>query len=333
MRHRSRQRECCLRRWRSRSARAGATKHRHSQEHAQRRRPHQRRRDHHLHPPALPAVPVRAGRQDRRLRRRPGRPRRQGAEVKQEIVDTPFEGIQSGEDLNTSKCDVAAAGMTITDVREKNLDFSRPYFDATQALLTRKGSRTEPSPTSRARGWRPAGDHRRDYAQKTGRGRRAQGLRGPRAASSARQDRTGRGGHQRQPGAVRLRQGQPGPRGGGRVQDRRAVRHRVRRAPATTPAQEDQPGARRREEGRPLRHDLPEVVRHRAQELRSPHRMAMTRRQRARAVRTVQYAVLAAAVLVVVLAADWGASARRSSTPTSPGEMFPDSSPPPWSTP
>jgi polar amino acid transport system substrate-binding protein len=58
--------------------------------------------------------------------------------VKQKIVDTPFEGIQSGEDLNTGKCDVAAAGMTITDVREKNLDFSDPYFEATQALLVKK---------------------------------------------------------------------------------------------------------------------------------------------------------------------------------------------------
>ncbi|GAA2314622.1 basic amino acid ABC transporter substrate-binding protein [Streptomyces violaceusniger] len=61
--------------------------------------------------------------------------------VKQEIVDTPFEGIQSGEDLNTNQCDVAAAGMTITEVREKNLDFSAPYFEATQALLTAKGKR------------------------------------------------------------------------------------------------------------------------------------------------------------------------------------------------
>lgn len=59
--------------------------------------------------------------------------------VKQEIVDTPFEGIQSGEDLNTRKCDVAAAGMTITPVREKNLDFSASYFEATQALLVKKG--------------------------------------------------------------------------------------------------------------------------------------------------------------------------------------------------
>ncbi|MGW8379399.1 ABC transporter substrate-binding protein [Streptomyces sp. ODS28] len=60
--------------------------------------------------------------------------------VKQEVVDAPFEGIQTGEDLNAGKCDVAAAGMTITSVREKNLDFSQPYFEATQALLTKKGA-------------------------------------------------------------------------------------------------------------------------------------------------------------------------------------------------
>ena len=30
--------------------------------------------------------------------------------------------------------------MTITDERKKNLDFSDPYFDATQALLAKKGS-------------------------------------------------------------------------------------------------------------------------------------------------------------------------------------------------
>ncbi|GAA2518464.1 ABC transporter substrate-binding protein [Pilimelia columellifera] len=55
--------------------------------------------------------------------------------VKQEIVDTPFEGIKSGQDLNSGKCDVAAAGMTITEDRKKVLAFSDPYFDATQALL------------------------------------------------------------------------------------------------------------------------------------------------------------------------------------------------------
>lgn len=55
--------------------------------------------------------------------------------VEQEIIDTPFEGIQTGEDLSTLKCDIAAAGITITDARSKVIDFSEPYFEATQALL------------------------------------------------------------------------------------------------------------------------------------------------------------------------------------------------------
>ena len=60
--------------------------------------------------------------------------------VEQEIFDTPFEGIQSGESLNTGKCDVAAAGMTITEERARVIDFSEPYFDATQALIVKQGS-------------------------------------------------------------------------------------------------------------------------------------------------------------------------------------------------
>jgi polar amino acid transport system substrate-binding protein len=60
--------------------------------------------------------------------------------VTQNIIDTPFEGIQSGESLNVGTCDVAAAAMTINDERKQNFDFSDPYFDATQALLTKAGS-------------------------------------------------------------------------------------------------------------------------------------------------------------------------------------------------
>jgi len=59
--------------------------------------------------------------------------------VTQTVVDTPFEGIKSGQDLNTGKCDIAAAGMTIKPERAKVIDFSAPYFNATQALLIRKG--------------------------------------------------------------------------------------------------------------------------------------------------------------------------------------------------
>ncbi|HEY0167047.1 MAG TPA: basic amino acid ABC transporter substrate-binding protein [Jatrophihabitans sp.] len=60
--------------------------------------------------------------------------------AKQAIFDTPFENIKTGAALNAGQCDVAAAGMTITEERKKNLDFSEPYFDATQALLAKKGS-------------------------------------------------------------------------------------------------------------------------------------------------------------------------------------------------
>jgi polar amino acid transport system substrate-binding protein len=60
--------------------------------------------------------------------------------VKQEILDTPFENFKTGAFLNSGECDLAAAGMTITDERKKNVDFSDPYFDATQAVLVDKKS-------------------------------------------------------------------------------------------------------------------------------------------------------------------------------------------------
>ncbi|MFF9396567.1 basic amino acid ABC transporter substrate-binding protein [Streptomyces griseoluteus] len=60
--------------------------------------------------------------------------------VKQKIVDTPFENFKTGAFLNSGQCDLAAAGMTITDERKKNVDFSDPYFEATQAVLANKKS-------------------------------------------------------------------------------------------------------------------------------------------------------------------------------------------------
>jgi polar amino acid transport system substrate-binding protein len=60
--------------------------------------------------------------------------------VKQEIVDTPFENFKTGAFLNSEQCDLAAAGMTITEERKKNVDFSDPYFEATQAVLVDKKS-------------------------------------------------------------------------------------------------------------------------------------------------------------------------------------------------
>ncbi|MEU1182770.1 transporter substrate-binding domain-containing protein [Streptomyces sp. NPDC005820] len=60
--------------------------------------------------------------------------------VKQQILDTPFENFKTGAFLNAGECDLAAAGMTITEERKKNVDFSDPYFDATQAVLVDKNA-------------------------------------------------------------------------------------------------------------------------------------------------------------------------------------------------
>ena len=56
------------------------------------------------------------------------------------VVDISWETIVSGEALNTGQCDVAAGAMTITDEREAVMDFTDPYFEATQALITKTGS-------------------------------------------------------------------------------------------------------------------------------------------------------------------------------------------------
>lgn len=56
------------------------------------------------------------------------------------IKDVGFEALQSGTTLAAGTCDIGVASMTITEEREKNLDFSDPYFDADQSLLVPKQS-------------------------------------------------------------------------------------------------------------------------------------------------------------------------------------------------
>ena len=55
--------------------------------------------------------------------------------VKTTVIDTPFEGIKSGEATNAGTCDIAAAGMTINATRQKVMTFSDPYFDANFNLV------------------------------------------------------------------------------------------------------------------------------------------------------------------------------------------------------
>ncbi|MFJ2029504.1 ABC transporter substrate-binding protein [Streptosporangium sp. NPDC087985] len=89
----------------------------------------------------------------------------------QEIVDIDFAVIKSGAAMAAGKCDVAAAGMTITPERQANIDFSVPYFDATQALLARKGVNVKTLDEIKAQGLKfgaQASTTGLDYAKKQG---------------------------------------------------------------------------------------------------------------------------------------------------------------------
>ncbi|SJN42417.1 Glutamine ABC transporter, periplasmic glutamine-binding protein (TC 3.A.1.3.2) [Microbacterium esteraromaticum] len=52
------------------------------------------------------------------------------------VQDVSFDGLQSGTTLIAGTCDMGASAMTITDERKANIDFSDPYYDSLQSLLT-----------------------------------------------------------------------------------------------------------------------------------------------------------------------------------------------------
>ena len=54
--------------------------------------------------------------------------------VKLEFVNTPFEGLFANVDKGDS--DVGLASITINDERKQQSDFSAPYFEATQMIIT-----------------------------------------------------------------------------------------------------------------------------------------------------------------------------------------------------
>jgi len=91
--------------------------------------------------------------------------------VTQEIVNIDFALIKSGAALDSGKCDLAAAGMTITDERKQNIDFSEPYFEASQALMARKDLRLTSLDDVQAKGLKIgalASTTGRDYVKKLG---------------------------------------------------------------------------------------------------------------------------------------------------------------------
>lgn len=59
--------------------------------------------------------------------------------VKLEITDIAFDACVPS--LTTGKADFCAAGMTVTPDRQKNVDFTDPYYNASQAIIVRKDSK------------------------------------------------------------------------------------------------------------------------------------------------------------------------------------------------
>jgi ABC-type amino acid transport substrate-binding protein len=60
------------------------------------------------------------------------------ANLQVEYQNVAFDGIIPG--LGNNLYDAAIAAMTITEAREKKVDFSDPYFNADQSLMVRSGS-------------------------------------------------------------------------------------------------------------------------------------------------------------------------------------------------
>ncbi len=54
-------------------------------------------------------------------------------------VNEDFQDIESGELLNANFCDLAVAAFSIDGDRARVVDFSSPYFNATQVMVVQKG--------------------------------------------------------------------------------------------------------------------------------------------------------------------------------------------------
>lgn len=50
-----------------------------------------------------------------------------------EVADMEFDGLVAS--VKTGKVDMAVAGMTVTEERKQNVDFSNPYYVATQVMI------------------------------------------------------------------------------------------------------------------------------------------------------------------------------------------------------
>ena len=53
-----------------------------------------------------------------------------------EVVDMSFDSLIPA--LSSGAIDFIAAGMSVTEDRKKNVDFSEPYFTSNQVIIVRK---------------------------------------------------------------------------------------------------------------------------------------------------------------------------------------------------
>ena len=64
-------------------------------------------------------------------------------DLEPEIIESSWDGIESGVALNAQDCDLAISGMTITEERAGNMLFSDPYLDDNLGLLATEESGIE----------------------------------------------------------------------------------------------------------------------------------------------------------------------------------------------
>ncbi|MCP8995316.1 ABC transporter substrate-binding protein [Rothia sp. P3C3.S176] len=60
--------------------------------------------------------------------------------VKAQLTSISFEGLDSGTGLATGQCDIALAGIGVTNERKSKMEFTTVYFDDNLAILVPKGS-------------------------------------------------------------------------------------------------------------------------------------------------------------------------------------------------
>lgn len=60
--------------------------------------------------------------------------------VKAQLTSISFEGLDSGTGLSTGQCDIALAGIGVTDERKSKMEFTTVYFDDNLVILVPKGS-------------------------------------------------------------------------------------------------------------------------------------------------------------------------------------------------